>query len=221
MGCCSLRTQTSIYALDYDNVKLKSTPFLILFFCFIETPLSAQNSVQSTFEHNLRAGISFNFSPNSFKGWGTIKNCKMAFINGQFWHTTINRKSFRARVASELIITHWVSYPEDGIDGPTDQRIGFGLVPVHIVVPFSGNSITPFFTASAGLLLFNDRLPAIGGATFNYKLNSGLGVELPIGSDRKIQIGYQLQHISNGNRSDENPGIDSHVFFANLIFSKW
>lgn len=205
-------------------LKTLSTIFLALFFGFSlinVSPLLAQSSETSTFEHDVRSGISFNYSPNSFKGWGTIQNSKMAFINGQFWHTSINLDKFTARIASELIFTHWVRYPQNGIDGPTDQRIGFGLVPVHMVVPFSDNKITPFFSASMGLLFFNDRLPAIDGATINYKLSSGLGVELPIGSDRKIQLGYRLQHISNGNSSNENPGIDSHVFFVNLVFAKW
>lgn len=205
--------------------KMQSTILSVLVICFFftpESPLLAQSSEKSAFEHDIRTGISFNYSPHSFKAWGTIKNSKMAFFNGQIWHTSINLDNFKARVASELILTHWVRYPLNGIDGPTDQRIGFGIVPFHIIIPFLDNStFTPFFSTSIGLLFLNDRLPAIDGSTLNYKLSSGLGFELPIGSDRKIQLGYRLQHISNGNSTVENPGIDSHVFFANLVFAKW
>lgn len=197
---------------------------LILFFCLAicsESALFAQNNEKSVIEHKFGSGLSFNYSPHSFKGWGTIKNSKMAFINGQFWHTTINFNNTSAQIGSELILTHWVRYPQDGIDGPRDQRIGFGLIPFHMIVPFSDKPITPFVSVSVGMIFFNDRLPAVDGATLNYKLSSGFGIELPAGSNRKIQLGYRLQHISNGNSSDENPGIDSHVFFANLVFAKW
>lgn len=172
-------------------------------------------------EHTFRPGISLNYSPHSFKGWGTIQNSKMAFVNSQFWHTSFKLNNVPVRVGSELILTHWVRYPEDGIDGPRDQRIGFGIVPLHMIIPFSDSAITPFFSTSIGLLFFNDRLPAIDGASLNYKLSTGLGLEIDVGSDQKIQLGYRLQHISNGNSTVENPGIDSHVFFANFIFAKW
>lgn len=205
-------------------MKTQKIIFLVLFSCFsvlLQSTLFAQENDRSTFESDFRTGLSFNYSPNSFRGWGTIQNSEMAFINGQFWHTSINLKSITARFGSEIIFTHWIRYPQDGIDGPRDQRVGFGIVPVHFTVPFTNNSFTPFYSASVGLLFLNDRLPAIDGATLNYKLSSGLGIEIPVDSDTKFQLGYRLQHISNGNSSVENPGIDSHVFFANLIFAKW
>jgi len=145
----------------------------------------------------------------------------MAFINGQVWHTSINLRNISARVGSELIFTHWVQYPEDGLEGANDQRIGIGIVPIHIVLPFSERSVSPFTSASFGVLIFNDRLPAVKGAALNYKLSVGMGIEIPVGSDHRVQVGYRIQHISNGNSSTENPGIDSHVFFANLLFPSW
>ncbi|MEX0662318.1 MAG: acyloxyacyl hydrolase [Balneolaceae bacterium] len=200
---------------------------LLLFFLFttvfFQQPLLAQSDDgdKPSVEHNFRPGISFNYSPHSFKGWGTVQNSKMVFVNGQLWHTSVKPNNVSLRIGSELIFTHWVQYPENGIDGPRDQRVGFGLVPFHFVVPFSNHPITPFVSASFGLIFFNDRLPAIDGASLNYKLSSGLGVEIDVGTDHKVQLGYRLQHISNGNSTVENPGIDSHVFFANFIFAKW
>lgn len=206
------------------TLKTRLFSVLIFFPCLFvvaESPVYAQATDVPAFEHNVRPGISLNYSPHSFKGWGTIRNSKMAFVSGQLWHSSLNLDKIKARFASELIFAHWVRYPINGKDGPTEQRFGFGVVPIHMIIPFSDKPFTPFFSASVGFLFLNDRLPSIDGASINYKLSSGLGVEIPIGADRKIQVGYYLQHISNGNSSVENPGIDSHVFFANLVFAEW
>ena len=200
------------------------TLFLVLLIWFLTTlhsPLFGQSSDQSTVEHYSQPGLSLNYSPHSFRAWGKIQNSKMAFINGQVWHTSINLRNVKARVGSELIFTHWVQFPEDGLEGAKDQRIGVGLVPIHMILPFTEKSVTPFTSASLGVIFFNDRLPAVKGAALNYKLSVGMGLEIPLPSDHRFQLGYRIQHISNGNSSTENPGIDSHVFFANLIFSNW
>ena len=195
---------------------------LILLLGVIFLPLSTvaqSSSEENRIEHFAQTGISFSYSPHSFKAWGSIKNAKMALLKGQIWHTKMNLGDIETRWGSELIMANWINYPLDGIGGPSDNRWGFGLIPFHVLIPLADDEIEPFAAFSVGALYLNDRLPAYDGASINYLLDGGLGLNIPLSSNRSLQFGYKYQHLSNGNSRSENPGIDSHVFFLNLLFS--
>lgn len=199
-----------------------SVAHLSLLLSVILIPYSAfaQNSSDDyKIEHYAQTGISLSYSPHSFKAWGSIQNAKMALLKGQLWHTKINMGGLETRWGSELILANWINYPLDGIGGPSDDRWGFGLIPVHLLIPITDDYIEPFAAFSAGAIYLNDRLPAYDGASINYILDAGVGLNIPLPVNRTIQFGYKYQHISNGNSRSENPGIDSHVFFLNLLFS--
>lgn len=178
----------------------------------------ASDPIGLTAESNLNIGITTIYSPDSFSGWGKIENSSAYSIRGQVWHSRVSFKNIQARLGSELIITHRLNYPVNGVDGPKDQRTGFGIIPLNLMVPLNTSSkINPFTFFSAGGIFLNDKLPIGDGASFNYLLNIGAGVELPLIQGSKIQLGYSIQHMSNANTGDQNPGIDSHMIFMTIL----
>jgi hypothetical protein len=48
----------------------------------------------------------------------------------------------------------------------------------------------------------------------NFTAHWGGGVRLAVAGGRSLVLGYRLQHLSNGNQLQTNPGVNSHVLFA-------
>lgn len=178
----------------------------------------ASDPIGLTAETDLRIGIATIYSPDSFAAWGKIENSNSFSLRGQFWHSKISYGKFNARLGSELILTHRLNYPINGINGPEDSRIGIGFIPINILLPVAESKpVNPFAFFSAGGIFLNEKLPLVDGASINYLLNLGAGIELPLFSDADVQIGYSIQHMSNANTGEQNPGIDSHMFFISII----
>lgn len=178
----------------------------------------AQDTDNFEVDNFFKLGISATYSPSSFSGWGKVENSHFASFRGQVWHTSFIYKNLHARLASELIVTQRFVYPVNGISGQSDSRTGFGIVPAHLLIPFTSTKIKPFTTFSVGMLFLNDKFPAPNGASLNYLLNAGLGIEFSVAEHLNLQTGYTIQHMSNGNTGNVNPGIDSHAFFISLHF---
>lgn len=192
---------------------------IMLFAGFLSAELVfAQNQTPTNSnDYSSRIGLSAVYSPNSFAVWGKIRNSQSYSIKGQIWYSEFQNGKLNVRFGSEIIITQHLNYPLNGIDGPRDERLGFGLIPANILIPFGSSSIKPFGFFSAGLLFLNEKLPAGDGATLNYLLNLGTGLEFSISKNTNLQIGYSLQHLSNANSAGQNPGIDSHNFFFTVV----
>lgn len=202
----------------HKPAKFFASNLLICIF-LIGLPLShATDPVGLTTETDLKIGITTIYSPDSFAAWGKIENSSSFSLRGQIWYTSLSYKRFNARLGSELILTQRLNYPLNGVSGPKDHRTGIGIIPLNITVPItSSRKVDPFTFFSAGGLFLNEKLPDVSGASFNYLLNIGAGLELPFIQNSRIQVGYSIQHMSNANTGEQNPGIDSHMFFMTVL----
>jgi hypothetical protein len=189
------------------------TCILIIFLFIGFHSLKAQSSTYSD-----QIGISAAYSPTSFKAWGKVQNTRQFYINAEFIHSKISVSRTDILIGSGLILTGWIRFPIDGINGPRERRTGFGLTPVIFKIPFSQRQHTPFFTASAGMVMTDTHFPNHLGSRFNYVLDAGLGYHVQTAESYALQFGYKLHHLSNGNQSLENPGVDSHMFFMRFLF---
>jgi concanavalin A-like lectin/glucanase superfamily protein/putative Ig domain-containing protein/lipid A 3-O-deacylase PagL len=97
----------------------------------------------------------------------------------------------------------------------TRQNVfGAGLSPIGFQLYFRPQSrIKPFVNSSGGFIFFNDPVPQLNGARFNFTYDFGGGVQVFRDSRRAFTFGYKYQNISNGGRALNNPGFDGHVFY--------
>lgn len=165
----------------------------------------------------LKIGLSTVYSPSSFEAWGKIKNSNSLSFKLQMWHTNLTPGGINTRIGTEVILVQHLNYPENGFDEATNHRVGFGLLPVTLLVPFGSSTIKPFTSLSAGFIFFNDKLPAREGAAFNYLINARVGLEIMATKFINLHIGYGLNHTSNGNSAKLNPGIDSHTLSFSIV----
>lgn len=195
--------------------------FLSIFICLSISTIdlaSAQSSSNNENRFKPALGLTGSYSSNSFKAWGTMENTRQAFLNLQFIHSDIDLNQYRLLISSELIVSGWIHFPDDGVNGPRESVYGIGLVPAKVYLPFIKKNTTPFFTTSAGIFVTNRAFPDFRGAKLNYVLEFGMGYQIELGSKQLLQLGYKLHHLSNGNRAVENPGIDSHMLFLGIFF---
>jgi hypothetical protein len=115
-----------------------------------------------------------------------------------------------------------LSYPDINRDlgipvpGSATRRnvFGAGLSPVGFQLYFRPQSrVKPFVSTSGGFLFFNDPVPRLNGARFNFTYDFGGGVQVFRNSRRAFNFGYKYQRITNGGRALNNPGFDGHVFY--------
>lgn len=93
---------------------------------------------------------------------------------------------------------------------------GVGVMPVSMRWNFGRTrGVQPFLELISGVLITNEAVPE-GTARFNFVAAAGPGVRLWLSERRAVLLGYRFHHISNGNRLESNPGINSNFFYLGL-----
>lgn len=102
-----------------------------------------------------------------------------------------------------------------------DHTYGAGLSPIGLKLNFRRRQmLQPFASGTAGFLYFNKDVPVPGAKQFNFTFDFGGGVQIVRSSKRAITIGYKYQHISNGDRSPINPGVDVQMLYGGFSIFK-
>jgi opacity protein-like surface antigen len=96
-----------------------------------------------------------------------------------------------------------------------EHTYGAGLSPIGLKLNFRRTqTLQPFASGTAGFLYFSKDVPVPGAKRFNFTFDFGGGVQIVRNSGRAITVGYKYQHISNGDRSPINPGVDVQMLYA-------
>lgn len=108
------------------------------------------------------------------------------------------------------------------VQGTRRNVYGAGLSPLGFQLYFRPQSrIKPFVNTSGGFLFFNDPVPQLNGARFNFTYDFGGGVQVFRDSRRAFNFGYKYQRLSNGGRALNYPGFKAHIFyFGYSIFQR-
>lgn len=72
------------------------------------------------------------------------------------------------------------------------------------------------FSSNAGYMFSTQEVPVSGAGSFNYTFDFGGGLEYYLSRSRSVRLEYQVQHYSNKQTADANPGVDSG--FIKLTF---
>jgi hypothetical protein len=196
---------------------------LILAFLFSPITYPVVLSAQTTndeVENSFRPGFGIKtaYAHNSFRAWGTMENTRQLYLNLSFLHTRTEFMRVPVELSSDLILTGWIRYPEDGIDGPRQSTTGLGIVPMRVILPLSNSNGIPFLSFAAGFIVMGTEFPIEIGTRFNYILEAGAGYRFSMSNQHRFETGLKLTHLSNGNTGMQNPGIDSGMIFISYYF---
>jgi hypothetical protein len=94
----------------------------------------------------------------------------------------------------------------------TRTVFGVGATPLGLQLrTVATNRIEIVARTSAGLIQFSRRIPDPEERRLNYTLDAGLGLTTRLSSGTSLDVGFRLNHISNGGRGAVNPGMNSRM----------
>ena len=71
-------------------------------------------------------------------------------------------------------------------------------------------------STDGGFIYFMDRVLSPQGSQFMYTVDFGTGINIFRKERQAVSIGYRYQHLSNGNISQHNPGMDANTFYVSV-----
>jgi len=98
---------------------------------------------------------------------------------------------------------------------------GAGLTPLGLQLDFSnGSKVHPFIHVNGGGLIFNESVPLPDAGKFAFVGEAGGGVRLFTSERRDVSLGVRFHHISNGDISGSNRGLNQFVIYAGFSVFK-
>ena len=102
-----------------------------------------------------------------------------------------------------------------------ETAYGAGLTPIGLQLDFAnGSKVHPFAHVNGGFLYFNKEVPIEDSGQFAFVGEAGGGVRIFTSERRAVNIGVRFHHISNGDRSGTNRGLNQFVIYAGFSVFK-
>jgi hypothetical protein len=102
-----------------------------------------------------------------------------------------------------------------------ETAYGAGFTPLGLQLDFAnGSKIHPFIHVNGGLLYFNKPVPIEDSGRFAFVGEAGGGVRIFTSERRAVNIGVRFHHISNGDTSGSNRGLNQFVIYAGFSIFK-
>lgn len=130
------------------------------------------------------------------------------------WEYTLD--AIPLALAGGNIISAVRATPEGAIiSAQRETTYGAGVSPLGLQLNFSNQSkVKPFVHINAGLLVFNKPVPLPDAGRLAFTLEGGGGVRVFTSERHAVTLGVRLHHISNGDRSGSNRGLNEFVIYA-------
>ena len=102
-----------------------------------------------------------------------------------------------------------------------ETAYGAGFTPLGLQLDFAnGSKVHPFIHVNGGLLYFNKSVPIEDSGRFAFVGEAGGGVRIFTSERRAVNIGVRFHHISNGDTSGSNRGLNQFVIYAGFSIFK-
>ena len=128
-----------------------------------------------------------------------------------------------AAMSTDMPEYHWNSRcrPDSLCPGATPiphSVYAFGLTPIGWAVAFGSGPARLTMEASGGGLWFTRRIPDPAATRFNFTASAGPTLELRVTQSQTFRVGYLWHHTSNGGTGKVNPGLNSGILAAGLLW---
>ncbi len=102
-----------------------------------------------------------------------------------------------------------------------ETAYGAGVTPLGLQLDFAnGSRVHPFIHVNGGLLFFNDSVPLPDAGSLALVGETGGGVRIFTSDRRAVTLGVRFHHISNGDRSGSNRGLNQFVIYGGFSIFK-
>lgn len=122
-------------------------------------------------------------------------------------------------LASGNIVSSTTAGPVTAFERETTY--GAGLTPLGLQLDFAnGSRVHPFVHVNGGGLIFSKSVPLPDAGRFAFVGEAGTGVRIFTSERRAVTLGMRFHHISNGDRTGSNRGLNQFVFYAGFSVFK-
>lgn len=102
-----------------------------------------------------------------------------------------------------------------------ETAYGIGLTPAGLQLDFANKSkVHPFIHVNGGFLGFNKSMPIEDSGKFAFVGEAGGGVRIFTSERHAVTLGVRFHHISNGNTSGANRGLNQFIFYGGFSWFK-
>ena len=102
-----------------------------------------------------------------------------------------------------------------------ETSYGAGVTPLGLQLDFrNGSRVHPFIHVNGGGLIFSKPVPLPDAGRFAFTGETGGGVRVFTSARRAVTFGLRFHHISNGDRSGSNRGLNQFVVYAGFSLFK-
>lgn len=102
-----------------------------------------------------------------------------------------------------------------------ETAYGAGVTPLGLQLDLAnGSKVHPFVHVNGGLLWFNKSVPIEDAGKLALVGEAGGGIRIFTSERRAVNIGVRFHHISNGDRSGSNRGLNQFVIYAGFSVFK-
>jgi hypothetical protein len=196
---------------------------------YCQTPSSAQ----PLNEFGLWAG----YAPDSARVIAVTSHRQLAVLGFRYGRTLLDRRLFSIEYTFDVLPVEIVLQPKvlgkivttnpphtTYVLGPAEAVYAGGVNPFGLKFSLLRHKrFQPFVASTAGFVAAVRPIPldVAKETRFNFTFDFQLGFQrFNASRTRAWMFGYKLQHISNANRGDINPGVDLNVFFVGYSFFK-
>jgi len=96
-----------------------------------------------------------------------------------------------------------------------ETAYGAGVTPLGLQLDFAnGSKVHPFIHVNGGLLIFNESMPLPDAGRVALVGETGGGVRIFTSDRNAVTLGVKFHHISNGDRSGANRGLNQFVIYG-------
>ena len=102
-----------------------------------------------------------------------------------------------------------------------ETAYGGGVTPLGLQLDFAnGSKVHPFAHVNGGLLWFDKSVPIEDAGKLALVGEAGGGIRIFTSEKRAVSLGVRFHHISNGDRSGSNRGLNQFVIYAGFSIFK-
>jgi len=158
----------------------------------------------------------FGYSYDSMRFWGKTRNTTLESYGAQYNRKFLEFYGHDVKYTFRFIYSKY-NYPEYKVGHPRNTLTGFGISPLGFQINFkNNNAIQPFLNSSGGIMILNGPFPDWRGKKFNFTFSAGAGLEFIFSNSVSWSVGVKFHHLSNFQRGQINPGVDSGLFYSSI-----
>ncbi|MCW9708187.1 acyloxyacyl hydrolase [Fodinibius salsisoli] len=203
LGVLLLSGQPSVYAVQPPDSTVHSTP--------------AHHGQLMSPPHEFTIWAGFAFDSYSF--WGKTPDTRIQSIGFGYNRKLLPIKQAVLEYHLRLDLYSSYSYPSFNTTKSKKRSSlsGLGISPLGFQLNFlSTKTVQPFLSTSTGLIFLDNPFPDFRGKKINFTLSAGAGLEIQLSPSASLSFGIKYHHLSNGERGEVNPGIDSNIYYTSI-----